>query len=77
MKFEWENLLEGIFRIYDLFYFFENLIYWFFWVVEVLDVFFMGYWDDFNINFIISLLIKVFIKGFLVKIVFEVLFILK
>lgn len=77
MKFEWENLLEGIFRIYDLFYFFENLIYWFFWVVEVLDVFFMGYWDDFNINFVISLLIKVFIKGFLVKIVFEVLFILK
>lgn len=77
MKFEWENLLEGIFIIYVLFYFFENLIYWFFWVVEVLDVFFMGYWDDFNINFVISLLIKVFIKGFLVKIVFEVLFILK
>lgn len=77
MKFEWENLLEGIFIIYVLFYFFENLIYWFFWVVEVLDVFFMGYWGDFNINFVISLLIKVFIKGFLVKIVFEVLFILK
>ena len=37
----------------------------------------MGYWDDSNINFIISLPIKMLTKGFLVKIVPEVPFISK
>lgn len=37
----------------------------------------MGYWDDSNINFVISLPIKVLTKGFLVKIVPEVPFISK